>query len=279
MPELPEVETVRRGLQPVLEYRRIARVECHRAGLRTPFAADFTRRLAGARVTGLRRRAKYILADLDSGDVWLTHLGMSGSFRTVAAKGRYARQAHDHVVLTLDDGVRLVFNDPRRFGQMAVFARADEATQPALSRLGPEPLDDGFDGALLAARLAGRKTAVKVALMDQARVAGVGNIYACEALYRAGLDPRRPAADIKGKKADMLARALRGVMTEALASGGSTLRDHRQIDGSTGYFQHAFAVYGHEGQACGQCTCKGRSCVKTLTQGGRTTFYCPVKQR
>jgi len=278
MPELPEVETVRLGLVPVLEKHRIAGVALHRSGLRSPFAGNFAATLQGTCVLRLRRRAKYILADLDNEHTWLIHLGMSGSFRTMAAKKTFKPETHDHVVITLDDGLRLIYTDPRRFGQMEVFASTAEAMHPALSKLGPEPLDDGFDGPALAARLRAKKIAIKIALLDQRVVAGVGNIYACEALFKAGIDPTTPAGSITVAKTRQLATAIRQVMSDALASGGSTLRDHRQLDGSTGYFQHNFAVYGHEGAPCANCTCKGKQSVQTITQGGRTTFFCPVKQ-
>ncbi len=278
MPELPEVETVRLGLVPVLEKHRIAGIALHRNGLRSPFAGDFAATLQGARVVRLRRRAKYILADLDNGHTWLVHLGMSGSFRTITAKKPFVQGTHDHVVITLDDGLRLIYTDPRRFGQMEAFASSAEATHPALSKLGPEPLDESFNGAVLAARLKGKKIAIKIALLDQRVVAGVGNIYACEALFKAGIDPTTQAGTLPATKTRQLATAIRQVMKDALASGGSTLRDHRQLDGSTGYFQHNFAVYGHEGEPCGNCTCKGKQSVRTITQGGRTTFFCPVKQ-
>lgn len=279
MPELPEVETIRKGLAKALENRRIKRVTLRRAGLRSLFPKNFAETLEGRAIRGFRRRAKYILADLEGGYVWLIHLGMSGSFRTLARGHNGAPEKHDHVVIEFDDGTGLAYNDPRRFGQMDVFESAQEATHPALKPIGPEPLERGFDGAVLAERLSGKKTAIKVALLDQRVVAGVGNIYACEALYRAGIDPRRSAHLIKGKNAAALASAIKDVMREALASGGSTLRDHRQLDGSTGYFQHSFDVYGHAGQPCGHCTCQKKSCVRSITQGGRTTFFCPVKQK
>ncbi len=279
MPELPEVETVRRGLLPLLKGRRIAQVELRRAGLRSPFSEDFARVLTGAVITSLRRRAKYILADLDNGHVWLIHLGMSGSFRSVAGKQPFTAETHDHVVVTLDDGTRLAFNDPRRFGQMAVYAAAAEGAHPALKSLGPEPLDDAFDGDVLHARLKGKKTPIKVAILDQSVVAGVGNIYACEALFASRLSPRRMAGRIRRDECGHLAQAIKDVMNAALKSGGSTLRNHRQIDGNLGYFQHHFAVYDHAGERCRGCECDGKRHIETMTQAGRTTFYCPVKQR
>ncbi|MBU6235749.1 MAG: bifunctional DNA-formamidopyrimidine glycosylase/DNA-(apurinic or apyrimidinic site) lyase [Alphaproteobacteria bacterium] len=279
MPELPEVETVRTGLEKALTNRRIERVELRRNGLRSPFQPDLSTRLTGVRILVVRRRAKYLLTDLDSADVWLAHLGMSGSFRVIAKGKPFEPETHDHVVLTLDNGVRLIYNDPRRFGQMEIFAKGAEAEWPALSKIGPEPLDDTFDGPMLALRLKNKNTPIKVALLDQQVVAGIGNIYACEALYIAGIDPRKAARTIKGEKADRLAAAIKQVLRTALASGGSTLRDHRQLDGTTGYFQHAFAVYDHAQEPCAQCTCGGKATVRSVTQAGRTTFFCPVKQR
>ncbi len=279
MPELPEVETVRLGLLKALKNRRIDGVDLRRCDLRSPFPQGFAAALSGRKILKLRRRAKYILIDLEGGMVWLVHLGMSGSFRLIPKNKVFIPEAHDHVVVTFDHGVRLVYNDPRRFGQMDVFKAEDEAHYPPLAKLGPEPLDDAFSGPVLAARLKNKKVAIKIALLDQRVLSGVGNIYACEALYRCGIGPRRKAESIKGEKADALAAAIKAVMQEALASGGSTLRDHRQLDGDTGYFQHSFAVYGHAGAACANCTCNGKSLVRSITQGGRTTFFCPVKQR
>lgn len=279
MPELPEVETVRKGLVKALSGRSLAHVDLRRGGLRAPFPEGFADNLTGRRVLDLRRRAKYILIDLEGGDVWLVHLGMSGSFRLIAAGAVFTPAAHDHVIVTLDTGARLVYTDPRRFGQMDVFARAAEGSHPAISKLGPEPLAGDFDGTMLAARLKGRTGPIKTALLDQSVVAGVGNIYACEALYRAGISPKRRAGSISGARAQRLAQAIRQVMLEALESGGSTLRDHKQINGDTGYFQHHFDVYDHAGAACGGCDCGGKSCVRAIRQGGRTTFYCPTRQR
>jgi len=278
MPELPEVETVRRGLEPLIEKRTITDVELRRKNLRTPFPRGFAKTLEGAKITGLRRRAKYILIDLDNGQVWLVHLGMSGSFRTYPKRAAFVPEIHDHVVVTLDNGLRVVFNDPRRFGIMDVFKAGDEASYPALSRLGIEPLSNEFSGPVLASLLKDKKVAVKVAIMDQSLVVGVGNIYACESLFMAGIDPRKAAGKIKGAKAEDLAAAIRAVLNDALGSGGSTLRNYRQLDGQTGYFQHRFAVYGHGGETC-PCGIGPEHVVRSITQGGRTTFFCPVKQR
>ncbi|MCB1538253.1 MAG: bifunctional DNA-formamidopyrimidine glycosylase/DNA-(apurinic or apyrimidinic site) lyase [Rhodospirillales bacterium] len=279
MPELPEVETVRRGLAPLITGHVIAQVTLRRGGLRHAFPAHFAETLEGARVTGLRRRGKCLLIDLDKNRVWMVHLGMSGSFRSVPDGQNFQPETHDHVVITFENGLRLAFNDPRRFGQMDMFPADAESTHRALATMGPEPLERGFTGAVLRAQLAGRRVAIKVALMDQHVVAGIGNIYACEALFRAGISPRRMAGRITAREADTLARSIRVVMRAALRSGGSSLRNHRQVDGSTGYFQHSFAVYGHANAPCAGCVCAGKNHVRAFTQSGRTTFYCPVKQR
>jgi formamidopyrimidine-DNA glycosylase len=292
MPELPEVETVRRGLEPVLANARIERVELRRAGLRFPFPEHFAERLAGRRIENLSRRAKYILAALDSGETLIMHLGMSGSFRIEREETetpgafhfeRAKNARHDHVVFHLKNGVRIVYNDPRRFGLMDLASSRGLATHPLFSGLGMEPLGDDFDGAALARLLAGRKSPVKAALLDQSLVAGLGNIYVSEALHRAGLSPLGEAGAIassNGKptaKAKRLAEAIRAVLEEAVAAGGSTLRDHRQADGELGYFQHSFRVYGKEGAACGRLRCTGT--IMRIAQSGRSTFYCPTCQR
>lgn len=279
MPELPEVETIRRGLEPILTGARIKLVELRRLNLRAPFPHGFADTLKGAKIKGLRRRAKYMLADLDNGVVWLTHLGMSGSFTTIEAKTPYKPGKHDHVIVTLNDGTRLVFNDPRRFGQMDAFTKDREPEHPSLKHLGPEPLEKGFTGPALHKRLLGKKPPIKVALLDQSIVAGIGNIYASEALFRAGIDPRRAAGSITKEEAVKLAKTIKGVLSDAIKSGGSTLRDYRKVDGNTGYFQHRFDVYEHEGERCRGCTCKGKNHIQAITQAGRTTFFCPIKQQ
>ena len=293
MPELPEVETVRRGLQPVMEGVRIARVEAHRKDLRFPLQTDFIARLEGRTVTGLGRRAKYLMADLDSGDVLLMHLGMSGSFR-VKHDGREKVQgefhhprsedrAHDHVVFYMASGAVVSFNDPRRFGSMKIVARGDLETEPLLRALGPEPLGNAFDAAMLAAACAGKKTSLKAALLDQRVVAGLGNIYVCEALFRAHLSPKRLAstlADRRGAPTDHAKRlvpAIHAVLNAAIKAGGSSLRDHRRTDGELGYFQHSFQVYDREGEPCKTPGCGGT--VKRFTQNGRSTFWCPKCQK
>ena len=293
MPELPEVETVRRGLQPAMEGARIERTETRRAGLRFPFQADFAARLRGRTVSGLGRRAKYLMADLDSGDVLLMHLGMSGSFRVVTSDGaatpgefhhpRNEERAHDHVVFHMSSGAMVVFNDPRRFGSMKVIARDALEREPLLKGLGPEPLGNAFDAAMLASACAGKKTSLKAALLDQRVVAGLGNIYVCEALFRARLSPRRLAATLATKtglpadRARRLVDAIQDVLNAAIAAGGSSLRDHRQTSGELGYFQHSFKVYDREGGTCPTPGCRGT--VQRFTQNGRSTFWCPNCQK
>jgi len=288
MPELPEVETVRRGLAPVMEGERFAKVEVRRGDLRWPLPKGFAQTLHGKTVEGLGRRAKYLLADLSSGDVLLMHLGMSGSFRVGkdSAPGKYYRErskstAHDHVVFHMSNGVTVTFNDPRRFGSMKLVPRAKLETEPLLRALGPEPLGNEFDAAMLARTCMGKKTSLKAALSDQRVVAGLGNIYVCEALFRARLSPKRRAstiADRNGKpneRAAKLVDAIKAVLTDAIEAGGSSLRDHRRADGSLGDFQHNFQVYDREGEPCPDC--KGK--VKRIVQVGRSTFYCPSCQK
>jgi len=276
MPELPEVETVCRGLALKLEGRALARVEARRRDLRQPLPRDFVRRLTGRRVDRIARRAKYILMHLDDQTVLIAHLGMSGRM-VVAADPAAPFDAHDHVVFTTDAGVSIRFNDARRFGLMTL-ARADELDgHPLLVGIGPEPLGNEFNGRALAERLAGKDTPIKAALLDQTVVAGVGNIYACEALFQAGLSPRRLARTVQGDRAERLAHAVRDVLTRAIAAGGSSLRDHVQPSGELGYFQHAWAVYGREGEPCLGCDCDGA--IRRLVQSNRSTFYCAKRQR
>jgi formamidopyrimidine-DNA glycosylase len=288
MPELPEVETVRRGLAPAMEGRRFAKVEVRRGDLRWPLPRGFAQRLHGKVVEGLGRRAKYLLADLSSGDVLLMHLGMSGSFRVGknSAPGTYYHEpsrstVHDHVVFHMSNGATVTFNDPRRFGSMKLVPRAKLEQEPLLRALGPEPLGNEFDAAMLASACAGKKTSLKAALSDQRVVAGLGNIYVCEALFRARLSPVRAAstiADRHGKpnrRAEKLVDAIKAVLTDAIEAGGSSLRDHRRADGSLGDFQHNFQVYDREGQKCPSCSGK----IKRIVQAGRSTFYCPSCQR
>jgi formamidopyrimidine-DNA glycosylase len=299
MPELPEVETVRRGLQPAMEGAKIVHAEARRKDLRFPFQKDFVARLEGQTVTGLGRRAKYLLADLASGDVLLMHLGMSGSFRVVAGNSRSAPgkfhhprnedRAHDHVVFHMSSGATVIFNDPRRFGYMKIFARDRIEDEPLLRGLGPEPLGNEFDAVMLARACANRKTSLKAALLDQRVVAGLGNIYVCEALFRAHLSPRRLAATLATKTtkgtpggeptdhAKRLVGAIHAVLNQAIKAGGSSLRDHRQTTGELGYFQHSFQVYDREGEKCQSPGCGG--IVRRFTQNGRSTFWCPKCQK
>jgi formamidopyrimidine-DNA glycosylase len=293
MPELPEVETVRRGLQPVMEGERIVRAEARRKDLRFPFQKDFVARLTGQTVTSLGRRAKYLMADLASGDVLLMHLGMSGSFRVITDEDtktpgkfhhpRSGHRAHDHVVFHMSSGAAIVFNDPRRFGYMKIIARRALDDEPLLSGLGPEPLGNEFDAAMLARSCANKKTSLKAALLDQRVVAGLGNIYVCEALFRSLLSPRRLAATLATKKAEptdhakRLVDAIHAVLDQAIKAGGSSLRDHRQTSGELGYFQHSFQVYDREGEKCQTDGCSG--IVKRFTQNGRSTFWCPKCQK
>ncbi len=276
MPELPEVETVCRGLAARLEGRTLVRVEQRRPDLRLPFPPRFAARLTGRRIERIARRAKYILVFLDGGLVLIAHLGMSGRM-TLGSAPAPAPGRHDHVILECDDGTVVTFHDHRRFGLMTLCREAELERHPLLADLGPEPLGNDFNGPVLSQALAGRRTAIKAALLDQRVVAGIGNIYACEALYRAAISPRRLARSVPGARAERLVQALRAVLTEAIAAGGSSLSDYVQADGELGYFQHRFAVYGRAGQPCPGCDCSGT--IRRLVQGGRSTFYCPARQR
>ncbi len=276
MPELPEVETVRRGLLPVMEGQVITRAEVRREGLRWPFPARMAERLSGARVEALRRRSKYILIDLSSGETLLIHLGMSG--RMLISEANHAPLVrHDHVVLHMESGARIVFNDARRFGMMDLVATRVAEDHRLLAPIGPEPLGNDFHEAGLIAALKGRNTAIKTALLDQRIVAGLGNIYVCEVLFRARMHPKTRAGRIAAERVGALVPVIREVLEEAIAAGGSSLRDYRQADGELGYFQHAFKVYGREGAPCTRPGCTGE--IARITQGGRSTFYCPQCQR
>jgi formamidopyrimidine-DNA glycosylase len=275
MPELPEVETVRRGLALKMTGRRIVRAELRRPDLRRPFPPELAERLGGAEIGALGRRGKYILIELDEDGLLLLHLGMSG--RITAGDATAPEAPHDHVVLTLDDGTVVRFNDARRFGLLDYVRRSEAARHPLLAGLGPEPLGPEFDGAYLGGKLAGKMTPIKAALLDQRVVAGLGNIYVCEALYRARLSPRRLAGTIGRGQAARLVAAIRAVLDEAIAAGGSSLRNYVQANGELGYFQHRWAVYGHEGEPCPGCNC-GEG-VRRIVQSGRSTFFCAKRQR
>jgi formamidopyrimidine-DNA glycosylase len=279
MPELPEVETVMRGLRERLEGRIIVTAMAHRPDLRWPLPAGLQKRLTGARITGFRRRGKYILMRLAGGDSVLLHLGMSG--RMVLSPLRPNQQTpHEHLVLETDDGWRLGFVDPRRFGSVDLVPTRQEDAHKLLANLGPEPLESTFSAASLSAALAGKRTSIKAALLDQKVVAGLGNIYVCEALFRARLSPMRSAHTVPGTRAARLVPAIKDTLNEAVTAGGSSLRDYVQPDGELGYFQHAWKVYGREGDACERCP--GRpACpaIRRITQSARSTFYCPRTQR
>lgn len=292
MPELPEVETVRRGLAPAMQGKRFLNIEVRRRDLRWPLPKNFAQRLKGKTVTGLGRRAKYLLVDLSSGDVLVMHLGMSGSFHVFQEGdkrlGHYHHErrkdiAHDHVVFHMASGATVTFNDPRRFGSMKIVARDKLEAEPLLRGLGPEPLGNEFDAAMLARACRGKKTSLKAALLDQRIVAGLGNIYVCEALHRAMLSPKRQASTIAGKggapneRAERLVAGIKAVLHAAIKDGGSSLRDHRLTDGDLGMFQHNFRVYDREGQPCRTLGCRGA--VKRIVQNGRSTFYCPTCQK
>lgn len=293
MPELPEVETVRRGLAPVMEHARFRKVIAHRGDLRWPLPKDFVTRLTGQTVKHLGRRAKYLLAELASGEVLMMHLGMSGSFRVTQRRSEeiprdfhYQRSndaAHDHVIFHMSSGAVISFNDPRRFGMMKLVLKRNLEAEPLLKALGPEPLVSAFNAERLARLCRGRKTSLKAALSDQRIVAGLGNIYVCEALHRARLSPKRRAGSIAARsgaateRAQALVEAIKAVLEEAIAAGGSSLRDHRQTTGALGEFQHNFRVYDREGKPCPRRGCTGT--IRRIVQGGRSTYYCPVCQR
>lgn len=283
MPELPEVETVRRGLAPVMEGAVIARAETRREGLRWPFPERMAERLTGARVERLGRRSKYLLADLDTGETLITHLGMSGRMQISGhALGKFhhdhpAPEKHDHVIFDMENGARVTFNDPRRFGAMDMCPTATLEDHKLIRVLGPEPLGNLFDEAYLVGALASKNSPIKTALLDQGIVAGLGNIYVCEVLFRAGIHPVRKAGRIAAKRIASLVPIIRDVLSEAIESGGSSLKDYRQAGGDLGYFQHSFRVYGREGERCVTPGCE--AAIQRIVQSGRSTFYCPQCQR
>lgn len=271
MPELPEVETIVRGLAPVLKGRRIASIELRRADLRRAFPPDLRQRLTGARVIDLRRRAKYGLIDTDRGDTLVFHLGMSGSWRLDPV----AIGAHDHVLIETEEGRRLALNDPRRFGSIDLVGTAGLEASDPFARMGPEPLGDQFNGAYLTRALAGRTAPIKALLLDQRIVAGLGNIYVCDALNLAAIAPGRAGGGISRTRLDRLAEAVRAVLLEAIEAGGSSLRNYVQPDGELGYFSSKWRVYGREGKPCPRCGAP----VRRRSDGGRSTFYCAKCQR
>lgn len=301
MPELPEVETVRSGLAPVMDGAKVDRLDLHRPDLRFPFPDDFAAQIEGKHIVSMGRRAKYLLADVEDGLVLIMHLGMSGSFRTEVADGAGSREsapgtfyharsrleAHDHVVfhLTTKEGAaaRVIYNDPRRFGFMLLSSRRELSDHPMFRHLGVEPLGNALDGEMLAKGLRGKAAPLKAALLDQRIIAGLGNIYVCEALWRSKLSPKRRAGTLVTKagkptqRASNLAQNIRDVIAEAIEAGGSSLRDHAQTDGTLGYFQHSFAAYDREGEPCRHTDCSGT--IRRIVQSGRSTFYCPACQR
>lgn len=279
MPELPEVETVRRGLAPVMEGRTILSVTQNRPNLRFPFPDRFPERLRGTTIEHLGRRAKFLTAELSTGDVLVMHLGMTGRFTVTGQNSEEApantNPAHDHVVFHMEGGITVTYNDPRRFGFMELWPSTSFSAYPRLQKLGPEPLSNGFSVAYLDEVLAGRNTPIKSALLDQSIIAGLGNIYVCEALYRSGISPKRKASSIPGQRAARLAPAINDVIGEAIAAGGSSISDFASASGELGYFQHGFAVYDRENQPCSKCS----KPVKRIVQSGRSTFYCASCQR
>ena len=283
MPELPEVETVRRGIAPVLEGAVFRNVKVNRPDLRWPFPERMKERLEGATVLALRRRSKYILADLDSHETLLIHLGMSGRILVSGdPMGRFVHdhplaEKHDHVVFDISNGARLTYNDPRRFGAMDLIATDGLDDHPLISVLGPEPLGNEFNSNDFYHKTSVRNSPIKSVLLDQGVVAGLGNIYVCEALFRSGIDPRRKANRISKQRIETLTVHIRDVLSEAIEAGGSSLKDFRQADGELGYFQHNFDVYGREGEPCQNTACGAK--IARVVQSGRSSFYCPKCQR
>lgn len=281
MPELPEVETVCRGLRTALRGKKLVTLETRRKDLRTPFPRDIATACRGAVVEDVVRRAKYILMRFDNGRTLILHLGMSGRMLVEAEKDAAAPQKHDHILFHFSGGTRVTFRDPRRFGLADTCQTADIPAHRFFAHLGPEPFDRTFGAAYLEKTLKGRKTAIKIAIMDQRIVVGVGNIYAAEALFIAGIHPARAAGSLKTAEIRKLAAAIRAVLKRAIAAGGSSLRDYVQTDGNLGYFQHRWAVYDKQGQACKGCACRLQKTggIAKITQGGRSTFFCPQKQK
>ena len=275
MPELPEVETVMRGLRPVMDGAQITRADIRREGLRWPFPNRFAERLTGSTINGMQRRAKYILMALDTGESLIIHLGMSGKV-TIDETGQEPPAKHDHVVLDMDNGTRILFNDPRRFGMLDLLDSTAPEKHKMLAALGPEPLGNSFNATYLAQKLNGRKSPIKSALLDQRIIAGLGNIYVCEALWRAGVTPQTQSGVLDPAQLSSLTGHIRDVLTDAIKAGGSSLKDYRQANGELGYFQHSFAVYGREGEPCRKPGCGGE--ITRIVQSGRSSFYCPSCQ-
>jgi len=278
MPELPEVETTCRGLAKVFEGRQLTHVQVRRPDMRIPFPKNLSAQMTGRTITAIRRRAKYICMGLDDGQVALAHLGMSG--RMTITGPETAPGKHDHVVFDTNDGTRVLFNDPRRFGLLTLTTEEGLETHKLLAQMGPDPLGNQFSAASLSEALRGKATSIKAALLDQRVVSGLGNIYVCEALYRAHISPKRKASSVVGKRAERLVPVIKDVLNEAIAAGGSSLRDYVQPTGELGYFKYSWNVYGREGEPCltPECAAAGRV-VKRLVQGGRSTFYCSGCQR
>ncbi|MEL7547318.1 MAG: bifunctional DNA-formamidopyrimidine glycosylase/DNA-(apurinic or apyrimidinic site) lyase [Pseudomonadota bacterium] len=281
MPELPEVETVRRGLAPAMEGGVIAKVTLNRSDLRFPFPDRFADRIAGARVQRMGRHAKFLCVDLSNGETLIMHLGMTGRFTVEDHRpGQFhhdtgADPKHDHVIFDMQSGARVTYNDPRRFGFMELWPTEDLVTYPRLADMGPEPLSNGFSAVALHAKLAGKATPIKAALLDQSIVAGLGNIYVCEALFRSGISPRRKAASVGKTRSERLAAAINAVIADAIAAGGSSISDFASAEGALGYFQHSFQVYDRAGEACLVCGTE----IKRVVQSGRSSFYCGTCQR
>ena len=282
MPELPEVETVMQGLRSFWEDRKITRIECRSPAVRKPLPVLELQALCGARIISVRRRAKYILVSFAHGKTMVAHLGMTGSFTVFLPKQvqDISLDRHDHLVMTMEDDTVIVYRDPRRFGVIDVVETEGVDSAPYFAHLGPEPLEEGFTAATLRAALAKRTAAIKPVVMDQSVVVGVGNIYASEALYLSGIHPETPANTVSAKQAAVLVKNIRAILTAAIQSGGSTLRDYRRVGGERGYFQFQFSVYDRAGQACPDCTCslKRTGGIQRIVQSGRSTFFCPTKQ-
>lgn len=281
MPELPEVETVMRGLEPIMTGKKITSVVLNRKDLRIPFPTNMKQILTGRRINNFSRRAKYILIHLEKNITLAIHLGMSGSVKIITADDVYKKEKHDHVILTLSDQSKIVYNDPRRFGMMFTVDTDNIDQHSSFKHLGPEPLGNHFSADILFERLQSKKTSIKQALLDQHVVVGVGNIYACEALYDSCISPTRISNSITLEETEKLACSIQKILTRAIEAGGSTLKDYRHADGSLGYFQHQFAVYDQEGNPCPDqdCTCEAVGGIKRIVQSGRSTFYCPKKQK